>query len=234
MITTETISKYWDKQAVIWAEEKQEAWLKEETEYWLQFFKALLPTLSGNRALEVGTASGYFANILVLAGYEVTAVDYSSAMITEAKQVTRDLGLDVHYEVMDAQKLAFPEDSFDLVFSRLMTWNLPDTFSFYHSSFRVLKPAGVLLNFDGDFGEVTFSQEGHERYPANIMEEANTIKAQLEISKLRRPEADVQMLNEIGFTDVNYDLQAQNHILQIVNEESSLFELRGVKPLKNN
>lgn len=230
MITTESIAKYWDKQAVIWAEEKQEVWLKEETEYWIQFFKDLLPTLSGNKVLEVGTASGYFANILVLAGYQVTAVDYSQAMISEAKCVSKNLDLKVDYMVMDAQKLLFPADTFDLVFSRLMTWNLPDVFSFYQSSYRVLKPGGTLLNFDGDFGEITFSQEGHERYPADIMEEANRIKAGLKISKLRRPEADVQMLHEVGFENVLFDLQSQNRLLHITDEESSLFEIRGVKP----
>lgn len=228
MITTETIAKYWDKQAEIWATEKEEAWQKEETEYWLQYFKELLPALSGNKVLEVGTASGYFANILVLAGYEVTAVDYSQAMIAEAKSASETLNLEVDYKLMDAQDLKFPAETFDLVFSRLMTWNLPDVFSFYRSSYQVLKPGGTLLNFDGDFGEILFTQEGHESYPADVMEEANKIKAKLKISKLRRPKADVQMLGEIGFEDIFFDLQSQNRILHI--EDSSLFELRGVKP----
>lgn len=231
MITTEKIAQYWDKQAVIWAAEKREAWEKKETEYWLEFFKELLPTLSGNKVLEVGTASGYFANIMTLAGYEVTAVDYSSAMIAEAKLVSTSLTLDVDYLVMDAQDLDFEPNSFDLIFTRLMTWTLPDTIRFYESSFRVLRPGGTLLNFDGDFGEVTFSQEGHESYPAEIMEEANSIKAQLPISQQRRPEADVKMLKEIGFKPVRIDLQSQNRILHIVNKESSLFELIGVKPI---
>jgi len=230
MITTEKIAKYWDKQAVIWAEEKQEAWEQKETEYWLQFFTTLRPTLRGNKVLEAGTASGYFANILTLAGFEVTAIDYSSAMIAEAKRVSSDLGVDVDYQVMDAQQLNFPKNTFDLVFTRIMTWTLPDTESFYRSAFDVLKPGGLLLNFDGDFGDVVFSQEGHERYPADIMEEANTIKAQLNISKLSRPEADVAMLNTIGFEHVKFDMLAHNRILHIASEESSLFELSGVKP----
>jgi len=231
MITTEAIAKYWDKQAIIWAEEKKEAWDKEETNYWIQFFKDLLPSLSGNKVLEVGTASGYFANILVLAGYEVTAVDYSPAMIMEAEKVSKSFGFEVNYSVMDAQQLQFPEGTFDLVFSRLMTWNLPNTFSFYQSSFNVLKPKGLLLNFDGDFGEITFSKDGHERYPDDIMEEANMIKSQLEISKVRRPQADIQMLTDIGFENVRFDLESQNRILHLLDKESSLFEVRGTKPL---
>lgn len=165
MITTEDIAKYWDRQAAIWAEEKKDAWNMDETNHWIHFFKELLPTLSGNRVLEVGTASGYFAHILTLAGYQVTAVDYSEEMIAEAKRVTHDFNMDIELAVIDAQKLSFPENTFDLVFTRLMTWTLPDTASFYKSAYRVLKPGGLLLNFDGDFGKIEFSQEGHERYP---------------------------------------------------------------------
>lgn len=230
MITTGEIAKYWDRQAVIWAEEKQEAWEKQETEYWMEFFKSLLPKLNGNKALEVGTASGYFANILTLAGYEVTAVDYSPAMITEAKRVSQQLELAVTYYVMDAQQLEFANDTFDLVFTRLMTWSLPDPSRFYRSTFNVLKSGGLLLNFDGDFGDITFTQDGHERYPADIMEEANTIKSQLSISKVKRPIADVNMLIVIGFKDVSFDLQAQNNILHLDAQDSSLFEVSAVKP----
>lgn len=230
MITTEKIAKYWDRQAVIWAEEKQEAWDKQETTYWLDFFKSLLPSLTGNKVLEVGTASGYFSNILTLAGYDVTAIDYSAAMINEAKRVSQELEFDVAYYVMDAQQLQFPNNTFDLVFTRLMTWSLPDTSRFYQSAFNVLKPGGQLVNFDGDFGEVTFSQDGHERYPADIMDEANTIKAQLPISKVKRPFADVNMLIDIGFKDVESDLLLQNNILHLDTQKSSLFEVHGVKP----
>lgn len=226
----QTIATYWDKQATIWSEEKQEAWTLPETEYWLEYFKELLPTLSGNKVLEVGTASGYFANILSLAGYEVTAVDLSPSMVEEAKKVSVQLGISIDYHVMDAQNLQFEEASFDLIFTRLMTWTLPDVPRFYQSCFGLLKGGGTFLNFDGDMGDVTFSQEGHERYPSDIMEQANTIKSQLDISKHKRPERDIALLENVGFKKVKADLQTQSRILHLPLDESSLFELKGVKP----
>lgn len=233
MITTKDIANYWDRQAAIWAEEKKEAWQMEETNHWIHFFKELLPNLTGNKVLEVGTASGYFAHILTLAGYDVTAIDYSQEMIAAAKRVTEDFKMDIDFSVMDAQALDFPENTFDLVFTRLMTWTLPDTMSFYTSAFNVLKPGGMLLNFDGDFGKIQFSQEGHERYPEGIMEEANRIKDQLPISRVDRPEEDLKMLETIGFKAAKADLLAQNRILHIDSKTSSLFELRGFKPKHN-
>lgn len=226
----QTIASYWDKQATIWREEKQDAWTLPETEYWVEYFKNLLPTLSGNKVLEVGTASGYFANILSLAGYEVTAVDLSASMIDEAKKVSDQLGISIHYHVMDAQDLNFAENSFDLIFTRLMTWTLPDVPLFYQSCFKLLKTGGTFLNFDGDMGKVTFSQDGHERYPSDIMEQANTIKAQLDISQHKRPERDIEILNQAGFDKAKADFQAQNQILHLPVDEPSLFQLVAVKP----
>lgn len=224
------IAKYWDKQSAIWREEKQEAWTLPETQYWLNHFKSLLPKLSGNKVLEVGTASGYFANILYLAGYEVTAVDLSPNMIDEAKSVSDNLCTDIHYQVMDAQDLQFPKDSFDLVFTRLMTWTTPDVEKFYSESFRVLKSGGMLLNFDGDFGDMQFSQEGHEKYPAGIMEQANVIKSKLDISKHSRPQRDIELLEKVGFQQIAVDLEAQNRILRQPEVASSLFQLTAFKP----
>lgn len=224
------IAKYWDKQSAIWSEEKKEVWTLPETTYWLEYFKSLLPHLPGNRVLEVGTASGYFANILHLAGYEVAAVDLSPNMVEEAQRVSADLGLPIDYHVMDAQELQFPENQFDLVFTRLMTWTTPDVEKFYAASFKVLKSKGMFLNFDGDFGNMCFSQEGHEKYPAGIMEEANVIKSKLDISKHSRPQKDIELLEKVGFTKVKVDEKAQNRILHKPENEEALFQLTAIKP----
>ncbi|WP_160714762.1 class I SAM-dependent methyltransferase [Chitinophaga solisilvae] len=224
------ISAYWDRQSAIWREEKQDAWSQPVTQQWLTYFKELLPHLKGNRVLEAGTASGYFANILALAGYEVTAADISANMIAEAKAVSAALNVRVDYHVMDAQQLDFPEHHFDLVFTRLMTWTIPDVNTFYGECFRVLKPGGLLLNFDGDFGACQFSQEGHEKYPADIMEQANRIKSRLDISKYQRPAKDIAVLQAAGFVQVSAG-EREDQVLQQPEGTSDLFELKGYKPL---
>lgn len=225
------IAIYWDKQSEIWSEEKKEAWLQPVTNYWQQYFKSILPGLTGNKVLEVGTASGYFANILASVGYEVTAIDISPNMIEEAQQVSEDLQLPVTYQVMDAQELSFADHSFDLVFTRLMTWTTPDIEKFYGACYRVLQPGGRFLNFDGDFGKCLFSQDGHERYPADIMEQANAIKSQLDISQYKRPERDLEILEKLGFVNVTADLAAEAKILQQAEGASGLFKVEGIKPL---
>lgn len=159
-----------------------------------------------------------------------SAVDLSPGMIEEAKQVSHVLDLPVDYHVMDAQDLAFADNQYDLVFTRLMTWTIPDVNKCYQEAFRVLRKGGMFLNFDGDFGKTVFSQDGHERYPAEIMEEANVIKSELDISRHKRPEKDLEILDKVGFATIRVDRQAQNRILGTPEDnDSSLFMLEAIK-----
>lgn len=225
----EKIASYWDKQSAIWREEKVEQWTKPETLYWTDFFREVRSRCPGGKVLEIGTASGYFANILHLAGFEVTAIDISPNMIEEAKSVSASLGIPVDYYVMNALELNFHAQSFDLVFTRLMTWTIPDLLGFYGQCHRVLRPKGHFINFDGDFGKCEFSQEGHEKYPEEIMEEANRIKAGLAVNSYDRPEKDEEILKEIGFTSVISDHSAQNRILRNPKEGGGIFMIEAVK-----
>jgi len=51
---------------------------------------------------------------------------------------------------MDAQHLTFGDNAFDVVLSCNLTWNLEHPGRAYAEWLRVLKPGGVLLNFDAN------------------------------------------------------------------------------------
>ena len=223
----ERIAAYWDERSTTWLKEKQEAWTQPETEHWLEFFKDLRTKVKGNKVLEIGTATGYFANIMTLAGFQVTAVDLAPQMIQKAKAVTKELNLEVDYKIMDAQNLDFNENSFDLVFTRLMT--IPNVQQCYQEIHRVLQPEGLLVNFDSDFGQVVFSTEGHEKCADGAITEVNAIKSELEISKHTRPDRDIEILESIGFKDIIADKEAQNRILGLPLGSGGQFLLQAKK-----
>ena len=227
------IAAYWDKQSKIWREEKEEEWMGHSPAQWASYFKTRKENLSAYDALEVGTASGYFANILHQAGFTVSAMDISPSMIEEAIQVSHQLEIPINYKIGDAQDIPFDANSFDLVFTRLMTWTIPDIKKCYSEFFRVLKPGGLLINFDGDFGKVEFSQDGHERYPADIMEQANHIKKELEVSLHKRPEYDVELLQELGFVHIKASTDSPESKILSNQKDSILFELLATKPFKS-
>ncbi|MGE8426667.1 MAG: class I SAM-dependent methyltransferase [Sphingobacterium sp.] len=223
------ITAYWNDRSTSWRKERDEAWSRPETERWLDFFKSVRSQVTGNKVLEVGTATGYFANIMTLAGFEVTAVDLSPQMIEYAKLVSQELELNVDYQVMDAQSLQFETNTFDLVFTRLMTWTIPDLEKCYRETERVLKSGGRLINLDADFGKTVFGTERHEECPSGAIDQINAIKSALDISAHQRPAKDLELLKEVGFGFISVDMDAQNRILDLPFETEGLFMLEAVK-----
>ena len=66
---------------------------------------------------------------------------------------------------MDAENLYFADNTFDVVISRNLTWTLPNPQKAYSEWYRVLKPQGILLNFDADYGNEQFYQTKIENLP---------------------------------------------------------------------
>ncbi|OJZ00139.1 MAG: hypothetical protein BGP15_00640 [Sphingobacterium sp. 40-24] len=223
------ITAYWNDRSSSWRKERDEAWSRPETERWLAFFKSVRSQAWGNKVLEVGTATGYFANIMTLAGFEVTAVDLSPQMIEYAKLVSQELELRVDYRVMDAQVLQFEANTFDFVFTRLMTWTIPDLEKCYREMERVLKPGGRMINLDADFGKTVFSTERHDECPLGAIDQINDIKSALDISAHQRPAKDIELLEAVGFGSIKVDMDAQNRILELPFETEGLFMLEALK-----
>ena len=101
--------------------------------------------------LDVGTGPGFFAILLTEAGYKVTAVDYTEEMLKEAQQNAGPLAASIVWKRGDAQDLDVESDSFDVIVTRNVTWNLPNPAKAYQEWHRVLKKGGVLYNFDADW-----------------------------------------------------------------------------------
>jgi ubiquinone/menaquinone biosynthesis C-methylase UbiE len=103
----------------------------------------------GGRILEVGVGTG-----LTLPYYSrasrVVGIDFSEPMLEKARQRVVEGGLD-HVEAlqaMDAEHLAFPDESFDVVVAQCVINTVPHAERALDEFARVLKPGGeiVLLN----------------------------------------------------------------------------------------
>ena len=123
------------------------------------------------RVLDVGTGPGFFAIILAELGYQVTAVDYTASMLEEARRNAGALAGCIRFRQMNAEELTFPADSFDVVVTRNVTWNLRDPERAYGQWSRVLKPGGVLLNFDANWYRYLWdrgAEQAHARDRENL------------------------------------------------------------------
>ncbi len=102
--------------------------------------------------LDAGCGTGFLAFELAARGHHATGVDFAPAMVAEARRKAAERGLDLRFEEGDAEQLAFPDGSFDLVVSRHVLWTLPHPEAAVEEWIRLLRPGGRLAIVDGQFG----------------------------------------------------------------------------------
>lgn len=76
---------------------------------------------------------------------DITAIDLSPAMVQAARQRAEQLGLNVELQVMDAESLEFPDNSFDVVTSALSTCTFPHPVIALQEMARVCRENGRIL-----------------------------------------------------------------------------------------
>lgn len=235
----ERVSSYWTVRSADFARLREEELESEPAALWLSEIEPQLPLGRKLRILDVGTGSGYFSVLLSAKGHQVTGIDLTPAMIEEAKKLAAEHQTEAEFLVMDAENLEFADESFDAVVSRNLTWTLPHPERAYQEWLRVLKPGGVLLNFDADYGLERFSCEdglpenhAHRQMSGSQLEECDAIKDQLFISQKRRPAWDLELLKELGCSQAQADTRVSERVYR---KESSyynptpLFRIRAVK-----
>jgi ubiquinone/menaquinone biosynthesis C-methylase UbiE len=104
--------------------------------------RAALPDLKGLSVISIGCGSGVDARWLADNGAaKVVGVDISSGLIDIAKQKHPAL----EFQVMDMEKLDFPDESFDLAYSSLAIHYVDDWTTALQEARRVLKPGGLYV-----------------------------------------------------------------------------------------
>ena len=158
------------------------------------------------KILDVGCGTGFFTILLAKQGHQVTGTDLTPDMITNSRILAKEEQVTCDFQVMDAEHLTFQDESFDVVISRNLTWTLPEAAQAYKEWSRVLKPGGLLLNFDANYGATNFAEtsdlpenHAHNQLGNSLMQECEDIKRQLPISSYLRPAWDVEELGKTGY-----------------------------------
>jgi len=219
----EEIENYWDQRSSGYCESNLEELETFKKEAWLKLIQEQFPSVKDRklRVLDIGTGPGFFAIIMAGAGHDVTAVDYTEAMLIKARTNARRYHCDIHFEKMEAHKLLFADNCFDLIVSRNLTWNLEEPEQAYQEWYRVLGKNGRLLNFDANWYLHVHNSEKRKEYENDRVMTRNknlpdhytntdtrrmeNIAKKLPLSKKLRPEWDVQELKKIGFKKIIID-----------------------------
>lgn len=207
------IEKYWSKRSDEFCNLRISELKSDKRDLWVDIISSKIPKNKKLKVLDVGTGTGFLAILMASLKHDVTGIDLTKSMIDCANKTSNLLGYNIDFKVMDAQDLNFDDNFFDVVISRNLTWTLPNAKKAYKEWHRVLKTNGLLLNFDGDYGQVSFSKQveelgvnhAHAGIENTLLKECDTIKNNLDISKKDRPKWDIHILNELGFFNCKID-----------------------------
>ncbi len=191
--------------------------------HWLGIIKKHLPDGSCLKILDVGCGPGFFPIILGREGHSVTAVDYTEAMLDQARCNCSRYGVDVDFRRMDAQSLEFDDCQFDVVISRNLVWDLESPRRAYAEWLRVLRPGGKMMIFDGNHYLYKFDEEyARAQRDSDVHEESHKhmgnvdarimerIAEGLPLSRERRPQWDVDNLIEMGASNIVVDTDGRD------------------------
>ena len=223
---------YWSGRAEGYSEVNRLELSTEQRQKWKACLRSEIARRFPNRAseqlrvLEVGTGPGFFAILLYELGYDVTAVDLTPAMLEEAKKNAGEYAGKIRWMEMNAEALDFADASFDAVVSRNLTWNLPHPEQAYSEWVRVLRPGGLLLNFDANWYAYLLDETARTAYEqdrANSAEQGvwdqnvgenfdvmEDIALRIPLTGIRRPEWDLKQFAVLGlYADADEEIWQQ-------------------------
>ena len=247
---------YWTNRASGYSTVNQEELASDQKSVWRSVISSKIFARFPNRrpeeikVLDVGTGPGFFAIILAELGYQVTAVDYTTSMLHEAQHNAGALADRIRFQQMNAEELSFQTATFDVLVTRNVTWNLRNPEKAYGHWMRVLKPGGVILNFDANWYRYLWdetAQLAHAKDRENLSasdvrdETAGTdvsameaIALQAPLSAHQRPAWDLRVLRGLGMqaaADTEIWKQVWTREERINNASTPMFLVEGQKAL---
>ena len=236
----EEIQHYWNNRYSGYSKVNQKELEGIQRERWKKQFERLLPANKNLKVLDIGTGPGFFTIILEELGYtNIMGIDVSEKMLKVANENIQKYGKKnsrIQLIQMDAQKLEFKPESFDIIVSRNLTWNLEKPQQAYSEWLRVLKPNGALFIFDANWYAFLQNESLEKEFEAKRQqaieekledywqgegvdeEKMDWIVQQLPLTYLQRPQWDMEYFSSLegisveteeNFGDLVWDYEEQ-------------------------
>ena len=140
---------YWDALAPEFDTEPDHGLLDAEVRgAWRALLLPLLPPRPA-RVADLGCGTGSVSVLLAEAGYDVTGLDFSAAMVSAAQAKAAGAGVEARFVVGDASDPQLDVGAFDVVLSRHVLWALPEPDLAIDRWITLLAPGGRLVLVEG-------------------------------------------------------------------------------------
>lgn len=163
--------------------------------------KERLQFVHGGRILDVATGHGQFLRMLVRAFDDIIepiGIDTSEENIRIAR---RECGDGFHLEIMDGEKIAFPDDHFDTVSIRHSLHHLANIEAVLAEMKRVLRPGGLFIVCEV-FQSPETERENSERHLHHWWAAVDRVEGRIHNETLTRAEV-LRYVDQLGLVETD-------------------------------
>lgn len=234
------IREYWSARAATFdTQVGHEIFSEEERQAWHALFLRHLGPGAGRRALDLASGTGVISHLLHDLMFNVTGLDWSQAMLNQAREKAQRRGANIRFVMGDAERTLEIPGSYDVLVTRHLVWTLVDPRAAFQEWHSLLKPGGKLLIVDGDFVSDTLAKRvirffenllprpaANPHLPNGMREMHERILSRVYFSKGARAEEVAALLREAGFAKVTID-----HDLKAIHRQQAkhMSWLKGVE-----
>ena len=165
------ISKKWTERAPTFDDDHA----TEDITLWRETLEELICRKGNGSVLDIGTGTGFLANMISELGYCSVGIEFSEGMLEVGRQNTARRGTAVEYILGDGETLPFADNTFDAVVNCRVLWLLLDPVNAIKEWKRVLKPGGAVLSFvrittPEEKAQMLSDTSGKMRYPKKVVQ----------------------------------------------------------------
>ena len=141
---------HWDVLAAEYVAGGGRAWARAEPAWGIwrvpeSELHVLPPDLAGKDAIELGCGTAYVSAWLARRGARVVGIDNSAAQLETARRLRREHGVELTLIHGNAERVPYPDASFDLAISEYGACLWADPYSWVPEAARILRPGGELI-----------------------------------------------------------------------------------------